>query len=210
MLEPPTAQCPSDGAWHPNCAYGLSEIVECELLGELQKEVCTLILSHRTHTYICVIYMECIYTLGHITCASNGSRRHSERYNGYQYSMEWYFMEMLRENRQYLAESFEEAEFVYFAHCVSQLYFALRESYNLSHWQAIERAELGYLVPILRWAHRSPAHRKHEGRNFWTVFSMDLGRRFPIEDFRHLYLFKFHRTSYTYIRLFVLRVASLR
>ena len=26
--------------------------------------------------------------------------------------------------------------------------------------QAIERAELGYLVPILRWAHRSPVHRK--------------------------------------------------
>ena len=31
------------------------------------------------------------------------------RYNGYQYSMEWYFMEMLRNGPQYLARSQEEA-----------------------------------------------------------------------------------------------------
>ncbi|CAE7407625.1 RE1 [Symbiodinium natans] len=101
-------------------------------------------------------------------------------YNGYQYSMEWYFMQMLRESRQYLAESLDKAEFIYFPQCVSQLYFALRQSYNFTHWQAIERAELGYLVPILRWAHASPAHRATGGLNFWTVFSMDLGRQdFP-------------------------------
>eukprot|EP00435_Cladocopium_sp_Y103_P015791 s2418_g3.t2 len=133
LLEPPSAVCPGDddGSWHPFCAFGLSEVVECE-------------------------------------------------YNGYQYSMEWYFMEMLRNGPQYLASSPEEAEFIYFPHCVSQLYFALRENYNYTHWQAIERAELGYLVPILRWAHRSPVHQKYQGRNFWTVFSMDLGRQdFP-------------------------------
>ncbi|CAJ1366805.1 unnamed protein product, partial [Effrenium voratum] len=132
LLELPTASCPGedDGSWHPHCAFGLADIVECE-------------------------------------------------YTGYQYSMEWYFIEMLRDNLQYLADP-EEAEFVYFPHCVSQLYFALKDTHNLTHWQAIERAELQYLVPMLRWAHRSPLHAKFGGRNFWTVFSMDLGRQdFP-------------------------------
>ncbi|CAE7723648.1 unnamed protein product [Symbiodinium sp. CCMP2456] len=101
-------------------------------------------------------------------------------YNGYQYSMEWYFIQMIREGQRYRAESVEKAQFIYFPQCVSQIYFALRQSYNLTHWQAIERAELGYLVPILRWAHASPAHRATGGVNFWTVFSMDLGRQdFP-------------------------------
>ncbi|CAK9022597.1 unnamed protein product [Durusdinium trenchii] len=133
LLEPPSAICPGedDDSWHPFCAFGLSEVIECQ-------------------------------------------------YNGYQYSMEWYFLEMLRNNRQYRSEDLEDAEFIYFPHCVSQLYFALRQRFNFTHWQAIERAELGYLVPILRWAHRSPAHQRHHGRNFWTVFSMDLGRQdFP-------------------------------
>ena len=35
LLKPPSAVCPGndDGSWHPFCAYGLSEVVECEYLG---------------------------------------------------------------------------------------------------------------------------------------------------------------------------------
>ena len=40
---------------------------------------------------------------------------------------------------QYTMSWAAEAEFIYFPHCVSQLYFALRENYNYTHWQATIR-----------------------------------------------------------------------
>lgn len=49
----------------------------------------------------------------------------------------------LRKLLRWTANSSTEAEFIYFPHCVSQLYFALRKEYNYTHWQADKTA-----VPI--------------------------------------------------------------
>jgi len=113
-------------------------------------------------------------------CAHGLTRQIECKYNGFQYSMEWYFMQVLRDSPQYLASRPEDARFVYFPQCVSEVYFALRASFNMTHWAAISAAEAEYLIPLLRWAHGSELHQRHGGRNFWTVFSMDLGRQdFP-------------------------------
>lgn len=113
-------------------------------------------------------------------CAPGLTRYLECDYYGFQYSMEWYFATMLRDNVQYLAEQPENAQYIYVPQCVSQVYFTLRREYKMNHWAAIEAAELEYLVPLLRWAHGTQFHRRHQGRNFWTVFSMDLGRQdFP-------------------------------
>ena len=39
LLDPPSAVCPGDddGSWHPFCAFGLSEVVECESLDGKKK-----------------------------------------------------------------------------------------------------------------------------------------------------------------------------
>lgn len=87
-------------------------------------------------------------------------------YLGYQYSMEWTFAQMLLDNPQYLASNANEARFVYFPHCATQVYFALRQTYGMSHWKAIEITELDYLIPLLRWAHGTPLHQQHHGLNF--------------------------------------------
>eukprot|EP00928_Gymnodinium_smaydae_P008844 TRINITY_DN13251_c3_g1_i1.p1 TRINITY_DN13251_c3_g1~~TRINITY_DN13251_c3_g1_i1.p1 ORF type:complete len:895 (+),score=87.86 TRINITY_DN13251_c3_g1_i1:90-2687(+) len=116
----------------------------------------------------------------HPHCAHGLTRYIECMYNGFQYSMEWYFIQMLRDNHQFLADDPSSASFVYFPQCVSQVYFALRGEYGLTHWAAIAAAETEYMIPLLRWAHGTPEHRRHGGHNFWTVFSMDLGRQdFP-------------------------------
>ncbi len=33
------------------------------------------------------------------------------------------------------------------------------------------------MIPLLKWAHLHPLHQKYGGKNFFTVFSMDLGRQ---------------------------------
>lgn len=99
-------------------------------------------------------------------------------YFGFQYSMEWYFANILRENPVWQSTRIEDAQFIYFPHCVSMIYFGLRlEDPSKKHWDAIWEAEETYLIPLLRWAHETASHKQHDGKNFFTVFSMDLGRQ---------------------------------
>ncbi|KAF4716370.1 hypothetical protein FOZ62_022783 [Perkinsus olseni] len=98
-------------------------------------------------------------------------------YFGFQYSMEWYFMETLAMNRQFSVDHPNTADYVLLGQCVSFVYFWLRESRNLDHWPAIKEAERSYLIPLLQWAHSTPLHRRFNGSNFIIVFSMDLGRQ---------------------------------
>eukprot|EP00927_Polykrikos_kofoidii_P076865 TRINITY_DN73889_c0_g1_i1.p1 TRINITY_DN73889_c0_g1~~TRINITY_DN73889_c0_g1_i1.p1 ORF type:complete len:939 (+),score=102.75 TRINITY_DN73889_c0_g1_i1:85-2817(+) len=114
------------------------------------------------------------------TCAHGLTAYVECAHRGFQYSMEWHFAEIISQSETYLAPRPEDARYVYFPQCVSQVYFAMRDTYNMTHWEAIASAEQDYLVPLLRWAHGSPLHKRYSGRNFWTVFSMDLGRQdFP-------------------------------
>mmetsp|Transcript_100706 Transcript_100706/g.284005 ORF Transcript_100706/g.284005 Transcript_100706/m.284005 type:complete len:437 (-) Transcript_100706:31-1341(-) len=113
-------------------------------------------------------------------CAHGLTKTVECRYMGFQYSMEWHFADFLRNNGQFLAENPSDALYVYFPHCVSQVYFTFRETYSMTHSAALAAAESEYLVPLLRWAHGTPLYERHGGRNFWTTFSMDLGRQdFP-------------------------------
>ncbi|CAD7973178.1 unnamed protein product [Amoebophrya sp. A25] len=98
-------------------------------------------------------------------------------YFGFQYSMEWFFAHVFDENKQFLAQSADDAYFVFFPHCVSRVYFVFKLDLGMEHWAAIAKAEADYLVPLLRWTHLHPLHKKFGGKNFWTVFSMDLGRQ---------------------------------
>ena len=100
-------------------------------------------------------------------------------YFGYQYSMEWFFGHVFDVNRQFLVKDVEreEAYFVFFPHCVSRIYFVFKMDFGLAHWDAIRKSEEEYLIPLLRWASNHPLHKKFNGKNFWTVFSMDLGRQ---------------------------------
>jgi hypothetical protein len=47
----------------------------------------------------------------------------------------------------------------------------------MEHWAAIHKSEHEYLIPLLKWAHLHPQHGKFGGKNWFTVFSMDLGRQ---------------------------------
>eukprot|EP00392_Amoebophrya_sp_AT5.2_P014948 g15130.t1 len=91
--------------------------------------------------------------------------------------MEWFFAHVFDENRQFEAQSADDAYFIFFPHCVSRVYFVFKLDLQMEHWAAIAKAEADYLVPLLRWARLHPLHQKHSGKNFWTVFSMDLGRQ---------------------------------
>eukprot|EP00971_Amphidinium_carterae_P156648 3105233-Amphidinium_carterae.1 len=73
--------------------------------------------------------------------------------------MEWYFATILRDSAAYLASSVETATYIYFAQCVSQVYFSIRDELDCPHWDAIALAEREYLIPLMRWAHGTPAHR---------------------------------------------------
>ena len=73
------------GTWHPECVHGLDEFVECEHLGSsrasrnvLSINQCPMMTIIAKLTRLCGPQLLC-------------------RYNGYQYSMEWYFMQMLRD-----------------------------------------------------------------------------------------------------------------
>ena len=99
-------------------------------------------------------------------------------YSGFQYSMEWYFAETLRSNTDYTSRYAEFAEFIYVPQCVSLIYFSIREEFpDLDHHAAIDKAETEYLVPLIRWAQNTAAHGIFHGRNFFTVYAMDLGRQ---------------------------------
>merc|ERR1712107_369224 len=74
------------------------------------------------------------------SCAPGLTKYMECRHFGFQYSMEWNFAQVLSSPPfQPRSVSVGPAtRFVYFPQCVSQVYFALKGKYNLSHWQAIE------------------------------------------------------------------------
>lgn len=100
-------------------------------------------------------------------------------YFGFQYSMEWYFIEAFRLNPSLVASDWRYADFIFVPHCVSLIYFALRGS-GMAHYDALHRAEREYLIPIITHALSHPAFEISQGKNFFMVLSMDKGRQdFP-------------------------------
>ena len=81
---------------------------------------------------------------------------------------------------------FSKAEFIYFPHCVSQLYFSLREKYNFTHWQAIFAVSPGdnlcfwsFYIDILQIQENPPifpgkCHKHSYRQRRWSNFSQYL------------------------------------
>lgn len=101
-------------------------------------------------------------------------------YFGHMYSFEYMYPDFFELNRQFLAPSAEEADFVVLEHCVTYAYHVLRygAGYNTVKltWEALRIVQESYLMPIIHWAETTPAYQKFQGRNFVIVFAMDKGR----------------------------------
>ena len=99
---------------------------------------------------------------------------------GFQYSMEVYFSQFIQSNWQMQVSDWRLADFIILPHCVSMIYFTLRNLSASDHWGGIRQAEQKYLVPLVEYARNHPAHQRYNGANFFMVYSMDLGRQdFP-------------------------------
>lgn len=99
---------------------------------------------------------------------------------GFQYSMEIYYTEFLDRNPSYRTNDWRAADFVWVPQCASKAYFEIKVDNNISHEAALARADAEYLKPVVEWVTQHPAHKRFHGANFFTVYSMDLGRQdFP-------------------------------
>lgn len=104
---------------------------------------------------------------------------------GHMYSFEWMYTDFFAMNPQYLARSAEEADIIILSHCVTYVYHLLRYGLGFNTpaktWEALRMVQEEYLLPIVRWAQSTPAHRRSGGRNFVLVLAMDKGRMdYPI------------------------------
>ncbi|CAE7418168.1 unnamed protein product, partial [Symbiodinium sp. CCMP2456] len=101
-------------------------------------------------------------------------------YFGHMYSFEYMYTDFFEMNRQFLANSAEEADFVVLEHCVTYAYHVLRYGAGFNTvkltWEALRIAQESYLLPLIHWAETTPAYQKTQGRNFVIVFAMDKGR----------------------------------
>ncbi|CAE7312712.1 unnamed protein product [Symbiodinium sp. CCMP2592] len=110
-------------------------------------------------------------------------------YFGHMYSFEYMYTDFFEMNRQFLANSAEEADFVVLEHCVTYAYHVLRYGAGFNTvkltWEALRIAQESYLLPLIHWAETTPAYQKTQGRNFVIVFAMDKGLEMARLKLRH-------------------------